>query len=209
MTRTCSNVKNAKTSRPRVVFSTTLISEQKPWWRCLGIALIKLRGVGRSLVDQFRLDPIIDFRRCDGWIVTMERKKTCATIRFQQTEGVLPKTVVLNLFYISYLFITQVYQIYPQYTQWCSFIENTKLTNSYSLEWFIKVNIACNLWFRKFTPLADDTYPRLRIIGLRQRVSWKFSKRFLYERLRYCQHCANGNARKRKESDYEESSTDC
>jgi len=44
--------------------------------------------------------------------------------------------MVLNLFYISYPFIKQDYRIYPQaqYTHWCAFIENTKLTNSYSLE---------------------------------------------------------------------------
>ena len=41
--------------------------------------------------------------------------------------------MVLILFYISYPFIRQDYQIYPQYTEWCSFIENAKLTNSYSL----------------------------------------------------------------------------
>jgi len=45
--------------------------------------------------------------------------------------------VVLKIFYISYPFIQQDCQIYPQYTQLCSFIENTKLTNSCSLEWFI------------------------------------------------------------------------
>jgi len=42
----------------------------------------------------------------------------------------LVRTVVLNVFYISYPFIKQDYQIYPQYTQWCSFIENAKLTYS-------------------------------------------------------------------------------
>ena len=45
-----------------------------------------------------------------------------------------PKPVVLKHFYISYPFIKQDYQIYHQYTQCCSFIKNTKLTNSYSLE---------------------------------------------------------------------------
>jgi len=34
------------------------------------------------------------------------------------------RAVVFNLFYISYPFIEQDYQIYPQYTQWWSFIEN-------------------------------------------------------------------------------------
>ena len=61
------------------------------------------------------------------------------------------KAVVLNLFYISCPFIKQDYQIYIQYTQWCSYIQNTKLTNSYSLEWFIKVDFCCNFWFSKFT----------------------------------------------------------
>ena len=44
------------------------------------------------------------------------------------------RSVVLNLVYISYPFIKQDYQIYPQYTQWNSFLKSTKLTNSYSLE---------------------------------------------------------------------------
>ena len=64
-----------------------------------------------------------------------------------------PRPVVLNLFYIFYLFIKQDYRSYPQYTQWCSFIKNTKLTNFYSLEWFTKNYICSNLWFSKFTPL--------------------------------------------------------
>jgi len=68
--------------------------------------------------------------------------------------------VVLNLFYISYPFIKQDHQIYPQYTQSCSFIENTKLTNSYSLEWFIKFYVVCSLWFSKFNPLEDEIYPQ-------------------------------------------------
>ena len=76
--------------------------------------------------------------------------------------------VVLNLFYISYPFIRQDYQIYPQYTQWSSFIENTKLTRSYSLEWFIKIYIGCNLWFCKFTPLENEIYLRLRANALDQ-----------------------------------------
>jgi len=44
------------------------------------------------------------------------------------------RAVVLNLFYMSYPFIKQDYQIYLQYSQWCSCIKNTKLTNLYSLE---------------------------------------------------------------------------
>jgi len=71
-------------------------------------------------------------------------------------------SVVLNLFYISYPFIKQDYLIYPQYAQWFSFIENTKLTNSYSLEWFIKIYICCNLWFSKFISFEDKIHPRLR-----------------------------------------------
>jgi len=33
-------------------------------------------------------------------------------------------------------------------------------TNSYSLEWFIKIYIGCNLWFSKFTFLDDEIYPQ-------------------------------------------------
>jgi len=42
-------------------------------------------------------------------------------------------SVLLNLFHISDPFIEQDNQNYPQYTQWCSFIENMKL-NCYGLE---------------------------------------------------------------------------
>jgi len=53
-------------------------------------------------------------------------------------------------------FIEQDYQICPQYTQWRSFIENTKLTNSFSLEWSMKMYIGYSLWLSKFTPLEDE-----------------------------------------------------
>jgi len=53
----------------------------------------------------------------------------------------MSSTVVLNLFYMSYPFIKQDFQIYLQYTQWCSFIENTISTNSYSLVRMIYKNI--------------------------------------------------------------------
>jgi len=83
------------------------------------------------------------------------------TAVFQQT----PNTVVLNLFCISYPFIKQDCQIYPQYTQSCSFIENTKLTNSHSLEWFRKIYIGCNLFFSNLPP-GKWIYPRLRTTAL-------------------------------------------
>jgi len=42
----------------------------------------------------------------------------------------------LNLFYITHPLLPnkQGYEIYPQpqYTQWCSFLKNTKVTNPYS-----------------------------------------------------------------------------
>ena len=66
-----------------------------------------------------------------------------------------PTQWFLTFFYISYPFIEQDYEIYPQYTQWCSFIENTKLKNCYSLEWFINIYIGCNLWLNKFTPRVN------------------------------------------------------
>jgi len=80
------------------------------------------------------------------------------------------RPVVLNLFYISYPFIKQDYRIYPQaqYTHWCSLIENTKLTNFYSLEWFITFTFVAIYgsansppWKMKFTPRGKFT-PRLR-----------------------------------------------
>jgi len=49
----------------------------------------------------------------------------------------LLRAVVLNLFYIFYPFFKQDDQIYTQYTQWCSFIKNMKLTNFYRFKLFI------------------------------------------------------------------------
>jgi len=48
----------------------------------------------------------------------------------------------------------------PQVTQSCSWIENTKLTNSYGLEWFIKIYTGCHFQFSTFTPLEDEIYPQ-------------------------------------------------
>ena len=64
-------------------------------------------------------------------------------------------------FFLSFL-SRKSYQIYPQYTQSCSFIENTKLTTSYSLEWFRKIYIGCNLRFNKCTHLKDKIYPQVK-----------------------------------------------
>jgi len=47
-------------------------------------------------------------------------------LRMQRELNNLPlafRSVVLNLFYKAYPFIKQSYQIYPQYIQWCSFLE--------------------------------------------------------------------------------------
>ena len=93
----------------------------------------------------------------------------------------LPTSVVLNLFYISY-------QIYPQYIQWCSFIENAKSINSYSLEWFIEIYIGCSLWFNKFTPLEDEIYPWLWTTALRRSVA--------FENIQCFRLCDNGTVPK-------------
>jgi len=52
----------------------------------------------------------------------------------QNHKNTYSSAVVLNLFYMLYPFIKQDYQLYPQCIQWCSSIENRKVTNSYSLE---------------------------------------------------------------------------
>jgi len=49
------------------------------------------------------------------------KPKAIATIRVFLLQA---KPVVLNRFYISYPLVKQDYQIYSQYTQWCSYIEN-------------------------------------------------------------------------------------
>jgi len=68
--------------------------------------------------------------------------------------------VVLNLFYISYPFIEQAYWIYPQYTQWCSFIENTKFKLLQFGFYLLKFTFGCNfmVWFNKFTPFEYEIY---------------------------------------------------
>ena len=58
----------------------------------------------------------------------------------------------LTFFYISYPFVKQDHQIYPQYTQWCSSIDNTNVTK--------KIYIGCTLWFSQFTLLEGGIYPR-------------------------------------------------
>jgi len=81
-----------------------------------------------------------------------------------------PRSVVLNLFYISYPFIKQDKVIrFTPIPQWCSFVENTNINNSYSLELFIKMYISCNTWFSKFMPLEDKINPWPRITGLGRR----------------------------------------
>ena len=87
----------------------------------------------------------------------------------------------LTLFYISYRFIKQDYQVYPQYIQCCSFVENTNLTNSYSSEWFTKIYVGCNCssislppWKMKFThgskPLSWTTELNASITNTKQSV---------------------------------------
>jgi len=44
--------------------------------------------------------------------------------------------------------------------KWCPFLKNMKLTNSYSLESFVKIYIDYNLWYSKFIPLEGEIYPQ-------------------------------------------------
>jgi len=85
--------------------------------------------------------------------------KGCQFQKRLRAYGLDPRKVVLNLFYISYPFFKQNHEIYLQYTQWCSFIENMKLTNSYSLKLFIKIYNGWNLSLSKLNPLEDEIYP--------------------------------------------------
>jgi len=87
----------------------------------------------------------------------------------------------LTFFYISYPFIKQDYQIYAQYTQRCSFIETTKLTNFFSLEWFIKIYVGWNLWCSKITPFEKwNLSPGVNLPHINNhwyRARWRGSKR--------------------------------
>ena len=85
-----------------------------------------------------------------------------------------PRSVVLNLFLHTWPFYQTRSPDLSQYTQWCSFIENMNITNSYSLEWFIKIHTGYNLWFNKFTPLEDELYPWLRTSGLGKYLCFAF-----------------------------------
>jgi len=61
-------------------------------------------------------------------------KCVCINSRIKGFIKLKPKPVFFNLFNIPYPFIRQDNQTYHQCTQWCAFIKNTKVTNSYSLE---------------------------------------------------------------------------
>jgi len=123
---------------------------------------------------------------------TLTATEADASIVFFAVFISLPKPVFLNLFYIFHPFIKQDWQTYPQYTQWCSFIENTKLTNSYSWECFIKIYIGCNL-FSKFNPLEDEIYPQgyiyprlgITVLNPLARLYFAGDQRVL-ERARHC-----------------------
>ena len=72
--------------------------------------------------------------------------------------------MVLNLFYVFYPFIKRDYQIYHQYTQWRSFIKNTKLNklpvkNDLQKFTFVAIYGSVNLhpWKMKFTPRLRTT----------------------------------------------------
>jgi len=64
------------------------------------------------------------------------------------------------------------------------------ITNSYSLEWFIKFYIGCNLWFNKFTPLQDELYPWLRTTGLGKYLCFAFLQVLLHS---LCPHSFNNH----------------
>jgi len=98
--------------------------------------------------------------------------------------------IVLEQWFLTFfnLFIKKDYQIYPQYTQWCSFIKNTKLTNSCRLEWLIKYLHWLNLWFSKFTPLEDKIYPQVKNHCARESIKapWNASFWVLLRRVIQC-----------------------
>jgi len=77
------------------------------------------------------------------------------------------KPVVPNFFLHILPFIKQDFQIYPQCTQWSSFIENTKVKNSFEFRfrmiYSIKMYISYNIWFRIFTPWKMKFTPRVSL----------------------------------------------
>ena len=85
----------------------------------------------------------------------------------KQTSALSQSQWFPTSFHISYPFIKQGLQIYPQCTQWSSFIENTKLKNSFEFRfrmiYSIKMYIGCNLWFRIFTPRKMKFTPRVNL----------------------------------------------
>ena len=91
--------------------------------------------------------------------------KWCFSCDLTKNMTVLWLIVGLGQWFLTFFFlhILSFYQTrssdLPQYPQWCSFIDNTNITNSYSLELFRKMYINCNKWFSKLTPLEDEINP--------------------------------------------------
>ena len=82
--------------------------------------------------------------------------------RYRRRESDIIQEQWFSTFFIYFTLLSNKIARFTINTLWCSFVESEKLTNSYSLEWFIKVCIGCNLWFSEFIPLEDEIYPRLR-----------------------------------------------
>ena len=83
-----------------------------------------------------------------------------------------PRAVVLNPFHTSYPFLKQDYQIFPQFTQRCWVIENTKLTNKL----FQFRMIYRNWQWLQF--MVQWIYPQVYIYpGLKTTVLWPLPPR--------------------------------
>jgi len=137
--------------------------EVKNWYHYDTTVLVSIlvqncRPSGITGISQLKLQacPTVKLNR------TVNRGKI---FMFSKALFLLSNSVVLNLFYIFTLLSNKITR-FTCNTQRCSIIENTKLTNSYSLEWFIKMYIGCNLCFSKFTTLENEICPRLRTTGL-------------------------------------------
>ena len=70
--------------------------------------------------------------------------------------------MVLNFFTYLILLANKITRFTSNKLSVVVYIENTKLTNCYSLELFIIIYTGCNLWLSQFTPMEYEIYPRLR-----------------------------------------------
>jgi len=88
------------------------------------------------------------------------------TLKFRHS-----KPVIINLLHILPLYQTKLPDLPAIYSMVLLYLKDTKLTNSYSLKWFMKINIGCNFWLSKFTPWKIKFTPRVNLPQVKNHCS--------------------------------------